>query len=152
MPVKGRTSGWKVDTYHIADINGGRKGIKTDFIWDFNMKVLVDTQEYDNVFALEVTDHWWDIAQAFRNLRWCTKSGGYLYISSNFLFPHHTGFDCLRLTRTGLEKLLAETGFKVVEITPRFAVDKTMEEAMRKESKVVYHPGEIGYFVKAQKV
>lgn len=151
MPVKGRTKSWEVDKYVIADVKGGRKGIRTNFIWDFNIPLNV-CDEYDNVFCLEVTDHFWNVGVAFRNLWWLTKKGGLLYISSNFLFPHHTGFDCIRLTDTGLKKLLSEMGFEVVQMTPRFAVDKTMEESMKKESKVVYYPGEIGYMCIARKL
>ena len=151
MPIKGRTKSWDVEKYILTDIKDGRKGISTNFIWDFNRPLKV-YDEYDNAFCVEVIDHFWNPVVAFQNMNLLLKKGGLLYTSSNFLFPHHTGFDCIRLTRTGLEKILTETGFEVIEVTPRFAVDKTMEESMRKESKVVYHPGEIGYFVKATKL
>ena len=149
-PVMNRTAVWDVDDYCIADVREERRGFKTHMIWDFNRPLPV-VKEYDHVFAIEVTDHLWNTDVAFDNLSRCTKRGGKLYLSSNFLFPHHTGFDCIRLTRSGLEKLLTENGFKVLSITPRMAVDETLHEAMKKESKVVYYPGEIGYMVVAQK-
>ena len=149
MPVKGRTKSWEVSDYKIADISGGRKGIKTDYICDFNRIGIYD--RFDVAFCIEVLDHFWNPVEAFRNINQALYRGGLLYISSNFLFPHHTGFDCLRLTKTGLSKILEETGFKVLEISPRYAVDDTLKIAMSKESKVDYAKGEIGYFVKAIK-
>lgn len=151
-PVRGRTKTWDVPQYDILDVKESRKGVKADFVFDLNRKLFGKFPEYDVAFCIEVTDHFWDPVIAFQNIRLLLKTGGMLYISSNFLFPHHTGFDCIRLTRTGLEKILTETGFEVLDITPRFAVDETIEHGMRKESKVVYHPGEIGYMVTARKV
>ena len=149
-PVMNRTKTWDVDRYVISDVRGGRNGVKTNFVWDFN-RPLPAYDEFDHVFCIEVTDHLWNTGVAFDNLARCTKRGGHLYLSSNFLFPHHTGFDCIRLTITGLDKLLIENGFKTLSITPRMAVDHTLKEAMEKESKVVYHPGEIGYMVVAER-
>lgn len=104
-------------------------------------------------FCVEVTDHLWDPVRAFTNINHLLRHGGDLYVSSNFLFPHHTGFDCIRFTKTGLRKVLEETGFEVLEVTPRFAVDTmALWEVMARESKVDYATGEIGYFVKARKL
>ena len=152
-PVKGRTKIWDVNDYKILDIKEGRKGIKTDYVYDLNTYVPLDgLPKFDNAFCVEVTDHLWNPIGAFENIALLLKHGGMLYISSNFLFPHHTGFDCIRLTRTGLQKILERTGFKVLEITPRFAVDDALSKAMHKESKVVYHENEIGYFCVATKL
>ena len=153
-PAKGRTKTWEVDNYRILDVKEGRKGIKTDYLYDLNKPAQFSQhilRRFDIAFCIEVTDHFWNPVQAFKSIGHLLKPEGLLYISSNFLFPHHTGFDCIRLTRTGLEKILTETGFKVLEITPRFAVDDTLSKAMHKESKVVYHENEIGYFVIAKK-
>jgi len=149
-PVKGRTKTWDVDDYVIMDTKPSRNGVTASIVHDLNRFYPI-VAAFDNAFLLEVTDHLWDPVMAFENINNLMRIGGTLYISSNFLFPHHTGFDCLRLTSTGLQKILEETGFDVLEITPRFAVDHTLEAAMRKESKVVYHPNEIGYFVTARK-
>ena len=149
MPVKGRTKSWNVSDYKIADISGGRKGIKTDYICDFN-RIGVNAL-FDVVFCIEVLDHFWNPIEAFKNINRSLYRDGLLYTSSNFMFPHHTGFDCIRLTKTGLQKILEETGFKVLEIESRYAVDDTLKIALSKESKVDYAKGEIGYFVKAKK-
>lgn len=149
-PVKGRTKTWNVPDYAILDVKPERNGVTATIVHDIN-RFYPLVAAFDNAFLLEVIDHLWNPVMAFQNINNLMRVGGTLYVSANFLFPHHTGFDCIRLTSTGLQKILEETGFTVLEITPRYAVDKTLEEAMRKESKVVYHPGEIGYFVTARK-
>ena len=153
-PVKGRTKRWLVTRYDIFDVVSSRKGVYSSYLWDFNKEKTDWTEvgEYDVAFCVEVTDHLWDPVTAFKNIRRLMKTGGELYVSSNFLFPHHTGFDCLRLTSTGLQKIMKETGFEVLSIQPRFAVDGMLVESMRKESKVVNHQGEIGYMCIAKAV
>lgn len=108
--------------------------------------------EYDNAFCIEVTDHLWNPVVAFQNMNLLLKKGGILYLSSNFLFPHHTGFDCIRFTSAGLSKILKETGFEVISMKSRFAVDASLENALALESKIQYHKGEIGYMAIAQKL
>ena len=149
-PVRGRTKTWEVPDYKILDVKPHRKGVTADFVFDIN-KHFGLTQQFDNAFCIEVLDHVWNPVVAFENMNRLLREGGLLYISANFLFPHHTGFDCTRYTKSGLAKLLHETGFGVEYVKPRKAVDGDLEKALRKESKVVYHPGEIGYFVKAKK-
>ena len=151
-PVKGRTKTWNVSQYDIWDVKESRNGVKATYISDLNRERSHFTWQYDTAFCIEVTDHLWNPIQAFQNINTSLKQGGLLYISSNFLFPHHTGFDCIRFTKTGLEKILKETGFEVLKVTPRYAVDSTMEATMHMESKVVYNGGEIGYMVEARKL
>ena len=151
--AKGRTKTWDVSLYDIWDVKASRDHNFASYVHDFNRPIDEPTAPaYDNAFCIEVTDHLWNPVQAFQNINSILKTGGMLYISSNFLFPHHTGFDCIRLTSTGLKKILEETGFEVLSIQPRKAVDGTMEEAMNKESKVAYHPGDIGYMCEAKKI
>ena len=150
--MKGRTKTWDVERYDIWDVKESRNGVKANYVSDLNRERSHFTWMYDVAFCVEVTDHLWNPVQAFQNINTAIKNGGLLYISSNFLFPHHTGFDCIRLTRTGLEKILQETGFEVLEVTPRFAVDTTLSVAIHKESKVVYYDGVIGWMVKARKL
>lgn|SRR3990167_9664861 len=152
MPVKGRTKSWDVDDYKILDIKHGRHGIKTDIVVDLNYRMFPIKSLFDNAFCVEVTDHFWNPIQAFENINELLNPGARLYISSNFLFPHHTGFDCMRYTKIGLSKILTETGFDILHIEPRFAFNVTaFGDVMRKESKVYYSPGEIGYMIFAQK-
>ena len=127
-----------------------------DFIYDLNRPIRFDRRHlsaFDTAFCIEVTDHLWNPVRAFKNINHLLRPGGMLYVSSNFLFPHHTGFDCIRLTKTGLQKILAETGFEVLEVTPRLARSPNiLQDLMAEESKVDYAPGEIGYMVAAQKL
>ena len=149
-PVKGRTKTWNVDIYHIVDVKETRNGVKADYVADINLSMDYSFQ-HDVGFCIEVTDHLWNPVMAFNNVNLMIKPGGILHISSNFIFPHHTGFDCIRFTRDGISKVLQMTGFEILNIVPRYAVDDTLFQGLKKESKVVYHPNEIGYMVTAQK-
>ena len=151
-PVRGRTKSWDAGLYDILDVKPTRNGVTAAYVCDLNKPCNPLYLLYDIVFCVEVTDHFWNPVQAFRNIATMVAKGGTLYISSNFLFPHHTGFDCIRLTRTGLEKILTETGFEVVEVKPRMAVNEQLGTALDLESKVQYHKGETGYFVQARKI
>lgn len=152
MPVRGRTKTWDVISYEILDVKESRNGIVSNYVVDLNRTVPLPFNKYDNAFLVEVTDHLWNPIQAFQNINTMLKSGGMLYVSSNFLFPHHTGFDCVRLTVTGLRKILTETDFDVLDVKPRYATDALkLQDVMGKESKVDYAKGEIGYMVTAQK-
>ena len=153
MPVQGRTKSWNVLTYEIWDVKKNRNGVIANYTADFNTTDNMDGWDYDVVFCIEVTDHFWNPVKAFKNINDMMKKGGTLYISSNFLFPHHTGFDCIRFTITGLSKVLSETGFAVTHYEPRFAKNvETLGMAMRNESKVYYNPGAIGFMVTAKKL
>ena|SRR3990167_2820314 len=149
-PVKGRTKTWDVNNYHIWDVHPGRKGVRTNVVCDFNKRLPVYL-EYDHVFCLETTDHFWNLGQAFTNMSLLGRMGSLIHISSNFLFPHHTGQDHVRLTIVGLTTLLEKAGYKVIDVKPRYAADEGLPRALDLESKVQYHRGEIGYMVTAQK-
>ena len=143
LHVKGRTNTWDVDKYVVADVK------KADFIWDFNQPLTV-YDEYENVFCLEMMEYVYDPLTVAKNLRLLTRKGGRLFISTHFLFPHHSGGeDCLRYTRIGICKLLTKVGFEIVSITPRMAVDDSLPTALDLESKRQYHRGEIGHLIEA---
>ena len=151
-PVKGRTKSWNVPEYKILDVKSHRKGVIADYVFDLNRtKLALPYAHFENAFCIEVTDHFWNPITAFLNISATLKQGANLYISSNFLFPHHTGLDCARFTRTGLSKILSETSFEVLEITPRIAY-AALASVMAAESKVDYAPDEIGYMIKARRI
>lgn len=147
-PVKGRTKSWDVTDYKILDIKPSRNGVKADYVVDLN-EGHRNVDNFDVAFCIEVADHFWDPVNAFCGISQMVRPGGTLYVSSNFMFPHHTGFDCVRLTSTGLTRILKFAMFNVVSIEPRKAVDDDLYKALSKESKAVYHRGDIGYFVRA---
>ena len=147
IPVKGRTKTWDVSYYDILDHRAG-EGI---IVRDLNEPIDFPKQ-YDNVFCLEVMEYVYDPRTATQNLAWFVKKGGKLYLSTHFIFPHHSGgVDCLRYTRNGITKLLTRAGLKVLSITPRMAVDGTLATALDKESKRQYYRGEIGHLIIAEK-
>jgi SAM-dependent methyltransferase len=164
MPVKGRTKSWDVSDYKILDNRKKKPEATTDYVYDMNMELPVyagsfiyDGQEFkvgfDNIFCLEVMEYIWNPVQALKNINNLLNKGGNLYISFHFLFPHHSPpkNDYLRYTRIGAKKLLEETGFKIVEITPRTTVvPDILEEFCKAESKVNKSKNEIGYLIKAK--
>ena len=154
MPIQGRTKSWDADNYKILDLKGG------DYVFDMNKLVPDEASfdienSFDIVFCLEVFEYIWNPYYALLNINGFLKQEGILYISTHFLFPHHHGtIDCLRYTRSGIEKLLQETGFGEIEITPRIAGDKIdlLLEWEHSESKVCKFPTEIGHLIKCKKI
>lgn len=106
FPVKGRTRTWDVDYYVIADIKKTYKGRTTDRVWDFNIPIEFGGN-FANVFCLEMMEYVYNPMVVINNLNKLLKIGGRLFISTHFLFPHHSGGgDYLRFTRDGISKLL----------------------------------------------
>lgn len=152
-PVKGRTKTWETTSYKILDIQKSRKGIQADYVEDINYYFDFTEPQFNVAFCIEVTDYLWNPVMAFENIARLLEKNGMLYVSSNFLFPNHTGLDCVRFTRAGLHRILKETGFKILHTEPRFATNvEHFGDVMRAESKVYYSPAEIGYMIKAQKI
>ena len=82
-------------------------------------------EKFDVVFCLEVSEYLFDPLTAMKNLYSFLKEGGILYISFCTIYPLHNPpkIDYLRYTKNAVEKLLAESGFRTWEITPRIATD-----------------------------
>lgn len=99
-----------------------------DMFWDEDDKSSwkeegLQLERYDYVFCLEVSEYLWNPYQALRNINWFLKHGGILYMSFHFIYPQHNPVkdDCLRYTPAGVDKLLIESGFKVLEHKHRIA-------------------------------
>lgn len=152
-PAKGRTKTWDVDVYRILDKNYTYKKAPIDFVQDLNKPFTLE-EKFDVVFALEVMEYMYDPRQAALNLYNLLKPGGVLYCSTHFLFPNHGGgTDILRLTREGINVLFTSVGFKILEVTPRRAVEAyrpILLEWQNHESKICKHADEVGHFFKAQ--
>jgi len=149
MPVEGRTKSWNVRNYCIIDISP-----EADMVFDINYPKYGGLKA-DIIFCLEVMEYVWNPIQALENMASLLKKDGILYISFHFIFQHHQPKtrDYLRYTRRGIEKLLEETGFKIIEITPRKTkFPELLEKWFLKENKVAYFPDEIGHLVKCQKI
>ena len=155
MPVKGRTKSWDVSDYRILDIRGG------DIKEDLNEYIIRPPTrdgglepDFDIVFCLEVMEYIYNPFQALENINQYLNEFGTLYISTHFMFPHHSGGpDSLRYTSIGITRLLEKTGFEDIKITPRYALNPlTMEIWQKEESKVCKYPTEIGHMIKAIKI
>jgi len=151
FPVKGRTKVWNVSEYEILDNKKEYRKIKADYVENINL-ILDFKKQFDNVFCLEVMEYVYDPMIAIRNLSWFMKRGGRLFISTHFIFPHHSGGeDYMRYTRRGIQKLLNKVGLEIVSIIPRMSVDNSLPSALDLESKIQYYRGEIGHLIEAKK-
>lgn len=151
-PVKGRTKTWNVPRYAIFDIKKSRNGVTAEFTGDLNDPVEVP-EKFNNAFILETLNHIYDPIQCFKNINKMLLPYGEVVGSVHFLFPHHSGLDCLRYTQDGVRKILEKTGFEMKTIVPKWAMwPEALNEFCTLESKVYRHPGEIGYVFSATKI
>lgn len=127
-PIKGRTKTWEVDDYKILDLEQPHKGDKPDIVADIQDD-WVTGRQVDNVFCIEVSEYWHDPIRALRNMNDFLKDGGILYISFHFIYPLHPpiGLDHLRYTPAGVEKLLTESGFEIIDHIPRVTERSNLE-------------------------
>ena len=178
-PIEGRTKSWEVKDYRIIDNGLEEQKVGSMYMFDLNkegmeltlMQNLGGEKEeekltldlYDMVFCIEVFDYIWNPVQALENINAVMVDGGILYLSVPFIYPHHNPaeYDYLRYTRWGVEKLLKETGFEILELVPRNANKPSMlfdfwhAEGMHpckiKPDMNLGHD-EIGYCIKAKKI
>jgi SAM-dependent methyltransferase len=145
-PVKDRVASWNVQQYDLLDFP------------EYDLNQPWDLQEiYHLAFCLEVFEYVYDPMQAMKNLYNLLKSGGELYVSFHFVYPHHSAkkIDYLRYTRWGVDKLLRKAGFTSWERYPRYfknprLIDQVYaDENMRVTSERLHM--EQGYLVKAIK-
>jgi hypothetical protein len=103
LPVKERVKSWQVSRYDLLDLPE----------YDLNRQWELE-EVYDVVFCLEVFEYMYDPFQAMKNLYKILKPAGRLFVSFQFIYPHHGpwGRDYLRYTQWGVEKLLTEAGFQ----------------------------------------
>lgn len=166
-PIKGRTKSWEVGEYKILDLEMPHEcKQKPDYICDLNISVAsnLTIQElgwkdigFNVAFCIEVTEYFWDPADAIQNIRFCLRKGGILYITFPFVYMSHKpeGTDFLRYTPAGVEKLLKEVGFEILEHKYRKATSDKLEQFYQEE-KMKGLPGAdheiIGSMIKAKKL
>lgn len=82
-------------------------------------------QKYDVVFMIEVSEYLYDPMRAFQNVWYELKKDGVFYLSTHWLYGYHNpkGFDYLRYSKDGIEKLLKDAGFEIEYVKPRFMSD-----------------------------
>ena len=148
LPIKGRVRTWAVNRYDLL----GLPEYDLNQPWDLK-------ETYNIAFCLEVFEYIYDPMQAMRNLYNILKSGGELYISFHFIYPHHSAkkIDYLRYSRWGVDKLLQEAGFKSWDRYPRFfknprLIDQVYsDENMMVNNNIGKIHNEQGYLVRAIK-
>ena len=124
-------------------------------------KVEKKYREYfNNVFCIEVFEYIFNPFQALKNINLLLKQGGILYISFHTWYGLHKpeGEDYLRYTKYGIEKLLKETGFEIVEMLPKTVNQEArgaLQEFYNDEGmRILYNDATFneGYLVKAKKI
>lgn len=126
---KSRLKIFEPDEYKILDLEQPHEcKVKPDYAFDLNKKFDRWKEEeihycdsFDIAFCLEVSEYWYNPYQALENINNLLKKDGELYISFHFIYPVHNPIkdDSIRLTPRGVEKLLQEAGFEIVEMKPR---------------------------------
>lgn len=124
-PIKDRVASWEVEKYEILDNDAQ---FNPQLFADLNHPLGIDLAYFnsvDTIFCLEVFEYIWNPVQAMKNIYELLKEDGVAYVSFPTIYPLHNpvGIDYLRYSKNAIEKLLAETGFKTWEITPRIATD-----------------------------
>jgi len=146
LPVKERVGSWSVQRYDILNLPEH----DLNQPWDLH-------EVYNLAFCLEVFEYIYNPLQAVVNLFNLLKSGGELYASFHFIYPHHSAkkIDYLRYTRWGVDKLLQEAGFTSWERYPRyFKNPRLIDQVYADENMMVNNEklhSEQGFLVKASK-
>jgi len=168
--ITGRVKSWDVKDYKILDLEKPHEmKRKPDIIGDLNYFEKCHYDKYrdyfDIAFCMEVSEYWFNPMTALENISNCLKKGGILYISFSFIYPVHEPVDqdYLRYTPRGVEKLLEETGFEILEMKHRLLKEPSdfmqtqeklfnvwTEEGMRPAKNYDKH-NVVGCLVKAQK-
>ena len=160
-PVCDRVKSWKVKKYLIADNLIEEPDIKDHELvhYDLNEAELIDKQDWDVIFCLEVFEYVFRPSTALQNISQMLGNEGIAYISFPSIYPVHEPkeYDYLRYTKQGIIRLLDFVGFKDWIITPRIAT-AGREELMRFYAMEGMHPvrhdsviEDIGYLVKCSK-
>ena len=166
LTIKGRTKSWKVRDYKILDLEEPHEcKEKPDIVLDIQERDLYGSIDYrkwlkyfDVIFCMEVSEYWYRPYNALRNISYFMKPNGILYISFHFIYPAHNPVDqdYLRYTPRGVEKLLKETGFKILEMQPRKAMANLYgyyaEEKMRPAKGGYDRHNWIGCLIKCRKI
>jgi SAM-dependent methyltransferase len=101
-----------LDRKHYRDLQ-----FNPDIEHDINYPLDTDKQ-YDYAFLLFTFEFLWNPVQAFQNISKLVKKNGKFYFNAPYKMPteSYVEEDYYRITRTGIDKLLKETGFKLENI------------------------------------
>jgi SAM-dependent methyltransferase len=135
LPIKGRTAGWDVKNYKIADMEDPHvDSPKPDIVLDLNHDSQL-SGTYDVIFCLEVFDYIWNPALAFKTIQGLLELGGQAYVSFPFMYPTHQPIedDALRYAEGGIRKLAHYANLEVEELRPRRPDTNAIEFLWRNE-------------------
>lgn len=122
--IKGRVKLTNINELVGLDLETPHEGITQDIVCDLNYPATIEKKYkgyFNTVFCLEVSEYWWNPYQALLNINGFLEKRGKLYLSFHLIYPCHNPIeqDYLRYTSKGVEKLLRETGFEILEMRPR---------------------------------
>lgn len=84
---------------------------------DITKKLPIKNNSFDIALMLQVMEYLQNPEKAIINIKNILKPGGFLIISSPFLYPlHDIPFDRTRLTETYLKNMIEESGLKIIKI------------------------------------
>jgi SAM-dependent methyltransferase len=100
-------------TYIAGDINGNKQA---DVTFDHVGKVPYEDETFDVILSSQVLEHVSDVAFYLSEANRLLKDGGLLILSTHGWWTHHPyPQDLWRWTRQGLEKILTDNDFTIVE-------------------------------------
>ncbi len=162
-----RVKSWNVKEIKILDMQKPHECKQfPDIIMDLNKNYDIipaefkeNEKKFEVVFCLEVSEYLWNPIQALKNINYLMERAGVLYMSFHFITPIHGPIneDYLRYTKWGVEKLMKEAGFEILQMVIRdtkegaLLLDFFQKERMRPMNNYKHH-NETGYLVKAIKI
>lgn len=79
----------------------------------------IGSDTYDLVLSIQVLEHLQNPEKAISEMSRVLKSGGMLFLSTNFLYPRHgSPHDYFRFTCDGLKTICNKHGLKIISIEP----------------------------------
>lgn len=106
-----------IDEYQSLDIENRVPGV--DFLADLQDMGILTAASYDTVLCSEVLEHVQRPDKVLAELRRILKPRGKLILTVPYLSRlHEEPFDYFRYTKYGLQFLLEQSGFRVLELVP----------------------------------
>lgn len=110
---------------------GNTEDADSDVVGDLmNLTAFVQPASKDAIICTEVLEHCKEPSTAMRKMFYALKPGGWLYVTSPFLWPWHGTQDYedyWRFTHEGWRLLLANEGFEKIAITGCAMTDEGIE-------------------------
>ncbi len=82
-------------------------------------KLPIKPSIFDIVLCVEVLEHIYETYDVLGELNRILKPGGYLVLAVPFIIGYHDAIDFYRFTEDALNRLLIESGFKIIKINKR---------------------------------